>query len=100
MPQLSLLSDRPDVGLRLTITDHVQELDDAITISVEVRQLDGDWATLTRLHLAGRGRDMLASIMEDLTYAWHYEDRRAVVREAQRDQRLATKHARQAYRAQ
>lgn len=83
-----------DVALRLTITDHVAELDDAVTVEVQVRRLDQEWEPLATLRLDGRGRDFLSSSVEDLVHAWHYEDRRAIVREAQRDEREARKHAR------
>lgn len=83
-----------DVALRLTITDHYPELEDAVTVAIQVRQLDQDWTTLYTLRMSGRGRDYLSSSIEDLVHAWHYEDRRAIVREAQRDEREARKHAR------
>ena len=95
MPQQSLLPNTPpDVGIRITITDHVYELDDVVMVNIEVRHLDGDWTTLYRLPLHGRGRDFLSSTVEDLVHAWLYEDRRAIVREAQRDEREARKHHR------
>lgn len=89
-----LPGDGIDVALRLTLTDHSAELDDALTIQVEVRQLDGDWCTLLRTTRTGRGRDFLASDVEDIVHAWHYEDRRAIIREAQRNDRQARIHAR------
>lgn len=95
MPQHSLFpSDPRDYGLRITVVDHYPELEDSVSIAVEVRPLDGDWTTLIRIMLAGRGRDFLASTVEDLAHAFQYEDRRAIVREGQRDERLARKHDR------
>lgn len=95
MPQHSLLPEDPiDVGLRLTITDHATELEDAISIGIEVRHLDERWTSFTTVHLPGRGADLLATTVEDLVHAWHYEDRRAILREAQRDQRAARLHNR------
>lgn len=95
MPQHSLLPGDPtDVGLRLTIIDHAAELEDAISIGIELRELDKDWFSFGGVYLPGRGTDMLASTVEDLVHAWHYEDRRAILREAQRDQRAARLHNR------
>ena len=100
MPQDSMFtsSAAPDVGLRLTIVDHVAELDDALTIGVELRRLDGPWESFGGLRLDGRGRDFLATSVEDLTHAWHYEDRAAILREAQRNQRAARIHNRRSMR--
>lgn len=100
MPQHSLLpSDPIDVALRLTVTDHATELDDAHSIQIELRQLDGDWQSFGSVHLPGRGADLLASTVEDLIHAWQYEDRRAILREAQRDQRAARLHNRRHMRS-
>lgn len=82
------------VALRLTITDHVAELDDALDVGIELRNLDNPWFTLATIRFTGYGRDYLASTVEDLVHAWHYEDLRAVLREAQRNERLARKHHR------
>ena len=99
MPQDSLFpSDPPDVGLRIAILDHTTELVDALTITTEVRKLDGPWTTFAGLRLVGRGRDFLPSAVEDLVHAWEYEDRRAILREAQRNERLARRYHQKAQR--
>lgn len=93
MPQDSLFeADRPVVGLRITATDHSPYGEANIGISIEVRNLDGEWATLSHLVLIGHGRDFLASAVEDVVHAWHYEDARAIVREVQRNDREARHH--------
>lgn len=89
-----LPGDPIDVGLRLTIVDHATELEDALSIAIEVRHLDGAWQSFGGVHLPGRGADLLSTTVEDLVHAWHYEDRRAILREAQRDQRAARLHNR------
>ena len=95
MPQHSLFPDDPiDISLRLTVFDHTAVLEDAITVTVEVAGLDLPWQTLIRIPLHGAGRDYLVSMCEDLVHAWLYESRRAIVREAQRNERHARQHAR------
>lgn len=94
MPQDSMFPDDPrDHRLRVTVEDHAFELEDGYTIRIEVCSLDKDWQTLTAMRLVGRGSDMLPSAIEDIVHAWLYEDRRAIVREVQRDERLARRHA-------
>lgn len=100
MPHPTLFNDAEtyDVGLRLTITDHTQELEDRLTVGIEVRRLDADWQTLYIAQFTGRGRDFLSSNVEDVVHAWHYEDRRAIVREIQRNERQARAHHRRSMR--
>lgn len=95
MPQPSLLpGERPDVGVRITIEDHAAVLEAAMTITIELRKLDGEWETFAILPLYGYGRDFLASSVEDIVHAFHFEDRRAILREVQRNERAASTHHR------
>lgn len=95
MPQDSLLpTDKPHVGLRITVNDHSPYLEAVMVVEVHTRVLDGDWTTAGSVSLSGHGRDFLASLVEDVTHAWWYEDRRAILREIQRNQREADLHNR------
>ena len=95
MPQDSLFqTDRPIVGLRLEIETAVPYGDPHVQVAVAVRNLDGDFANLTHLTLAGYGVDFLATTVQDITHAWLYEDARAIVREVQRNDREARRHHR------
>lgn len=97
MPQLPLNltpDDQPLQGLQITIHDNIYEFEDSIIVECSVRHLDGSWSSAGNLHLYGFGRDFLASAVEDIVYAWHFEDRRAMLREQKRNQREANEHHR------
>lgn len=97
MPQHSLFpSINPHlVGLRVTLLDRTLEhMTDEVQIATEVRPLDHEWMSLTSTPFTGHARDFVATTVEDVVHAWLYEDTRAIVREVQRNDRLARRHHR------
>lgn len=90
MPQHSLLPDDPIiVGLRIEVVDHSQYWEAGGAVEVYTRSLDGDWKIAGIVKLPGTAWELLPSVVSDALAAWMWEDRRAILRECQRNERMA-----------
>lgn len=96
MPQLNLLKPGDDpTGLRLQWVDRTPDLIGAFDSVIYMRRQDGDWTTVLVQRWTGVMLDFAATWTTDVTTAWFWSDRRAVVAAAVAVHRAAKRHAKE-----
>lgn len=88
-------NDCPLVGLRVEVEDLTPYLEPGTKVQAYTRFLDKDWSYAGGLVLPGAAHDLLHTVTADVVAAWQWEDRRAILREMQRNDRFARKYAKE-----
>lgn len=95
MPQQQLLPDGPViVGLRITLIDRTNNLEDALDFQVETIDHRGDRRTIAVRSLEGVMVDYLDTMMTTIVTSWLYGPPKEIPREIASVMRLARAHLR------